>query len=221
MPDAALWETVAEDIASERVVGWFQGRMEFGPRALGNRAILADPRSATMQSNLNLKVKFRESFRPFAPTILRHRLEEWFALDRDSPYMLLIADVLENHRVAVAAQADELFGMGRLKVARSDIPAVTHVGNSARIQTVEPGSNPRYHALLSAFERKTDCSILVNTSFNVRDEPIVCTPEDAYRCFMAIGIDSLAVGNCYLRKEDQNLTSDREGADVSQKTRLS
>ncbi|MBT6829727.1 MAG: hypothetical protein HOA58_09430, partial [Rhodospirillaceae bacterium] len=152
---------------------------------------------------LNLKVKFRESFRPFAPSILRNRLEEWFALDCDSPYMLLIADVLAERRLAVSEGADELFGIERLKVARSEVPAVTHVDYSARIQTVGPETNPRYHELLTAFEQRTGCPILINTSFNVRDEPIVCSPEDAFRCFMKTGIDSLAVGNCYLRKEEQ------------------
>ncbi|MBT3926970.1 MAG: carbamoyltransferase [Rhodospirillaceae bacterium] len=203
LADAELVETVADDIARERVVGWFQGRMEFGPRALGNRSILADPRSRDMQTTLNLKVKFRESFRPFAPSILRNRLEEWFALDCDSPYMLLIADVLAERRLAVSEGADELFGIERLKVARSEVPAVTHVDYSARIQTVGPETNPRYHELLTAFEQRTGCPILINTSFNVRDEPIVCSPEDAFRCFMKTGIDSLAVGNCYLRKEEQ------------------
>ena len=153
-----------------------------------------------MQSTLNLKVKFRESFRPFAPSILRHRLQEWFELDRESPYMLIIADVLAKRRLEVGEETADLFGIDLLKVARSEVPAVTHVDNSARIQTVGPESNARYHALLTAFEERTGCPILVNTSFNVRDEPIVCTPEDAYRCFQATGIDALAVGNCYLRK---------------------
>jgi len=200
LSDDALLEAVVEDLVTEKVVGWFQGRMEFGPRALGNRSILADPRSRDMQSTLNLKVKFRESFRPFAPSILRHRLEEWFELDRDSPYMLLIADVLAKRRLDVGEEVVDLFGIELLKLARSEVPAVTHVDFSARIQTVGADSNPRYHDLLTAFEKKTGCPILVNTSFNVRDEPIVCTPEDAFRCFESTGIDSLAVGNCYLRK---------------------
>ena len=174
--------------------------MEFGPRALGNRSILADPRSRDMQSILNQKVKFRESFRPFAPAILSHRLEEWFELDRDSPYMLLIADLLAERRLDVHEEVADLFGIDLLKLVRSEVPAVTHVDFSSRIQTVDSDSNPRFHDLLTAFERRTGCPILVNTSFNVRDEPIVCTPEDAYRCFEATGIDSLAVGNCYLRK---------------------
>ncbi len=200
LSDDALLAAAVGDLASEKVIGWFQGRMEFGPRALGNRSILADPRSRDMQSTLNLKVKFRESFRPFAPSILRHRLQEWFELDRESPYMLIIADVLAKRRLEVGEETADLFGIDLLKVARSEVPAVTHVDNSARIQTVGPESNARYHALLTAFEERTGCPILVNTSFNVRDEPIVCTPEDAYRCFQATGIDALAVGNCYLRK---------------------
>ena len=200
LSDDALLEMTVSDLANEKVVGWFQGRMEFGPRALGNRSILADPRSRDMQSILNQKVKFRESFRPFAPAILSHRLEEWFELDRDSPYMLLIADLLAERRLDVDKEVADLFGIELLKLVRSEVPAVTHVDFSSRIQTVGSDSNPRFHDLLTAFERRTGCPILVNTSFNVRDEPIVCTPEDAYRCFEATGIDSLAVGNCYLRK---------------------
>ena len=200
LSDDALLEVTVSDLANEKVVGWFQGRMEFGPRALGNRSILADPRSRDMQSILNQKVKFRESFRPFAPAILSHRLEEWFELDRDSPYMLLIADLLAERRLDVDKEVADLFGIDLLKLVRSEVPAVTHVDFSSRIQTVDSDSNPRFHDLLTAFERRTGCPILVNTSFNVRDEPIVCTPEDAYRCFEATGIDSLAVGNCYLRK---------------------
>ena len=200
LSDDALLEVTVSDLANEKVVGWFQGRMEFGPRALGNRSILADPRSRDMQSILNQKVKFRESFRPFAPAILSHRLEEWFELDRDSPYMLLIADLLAERRLDVHEEVADLFGIDLLKLVRSEVPAVTHVDFSSRIQTVDSDSNPRFHDLLTAFERRTGCPILVNTSFNVRDEPIVCTPEDAYRCFEATGIDSLAVGNCYLRK---------------------
>jgi len=200
LSDDALLEVTVSDLANEKVVGWFQGRMEFGPRALGNRSILADPRSRDMQSILNQKVKFRESFRPFAPAILSHRLEEWFELDRDSPYMLLIADLLAERRLDVDKEVADLFGIELLKLVRSEVPAVTHVDFSSRIQTVGSDSNPRFHDLLTAFERRTGCPILVNTSFNVRDEPIVCTPEDAYRCFEATGIDSLAVGNCYLRK---------------------
>jgi carbamoyltransferase len=204
LEDAALIATCAEDLAQAKALGWFQGRMEFGPRALGNRSILGDPRSPTMQKTLNLKVKYRESFRPFAPSVLRERVSDWFELDGDSPYMLLVADVVKSRRREMTAEEKQLFGIEKLNVPRSDIPAVTHVDYSARIQTVHADTNPRYHALLSAFERKTGCPVLVNTSFNVRGEPIVGTPEDAFRCFMGTELDALAVGNCYLRKEDQD-----------------
>lgn len=178
--------------------------MEFGPRALGNRSILGDPRSPTMQKTLNLKVKYRESFRPFAPSILGERVSEWFELEGKSPYMLLVADVVKSRRREMTVEENQLFGIDKLNVPRSDIPAVTHVDYSARIQTVHEDTNPRYHALLSAFERKTGCPLLVNTSFNVRGEPIVGSPEDAFRCFMGTDLDVLAVGNCYLNKEDQD-----------------
>jgi carbamoyltransferase len=178
--------------------------MEFGPRALGGRSILGDPRSPGMQKLLNLKVKFRESFRPFAPSVLREDVAEWFALDGDSPYMSLVADVLDRHRIAVTDEQEALFGIDRLNVPRSSIPAVTHVDGSARIQTVHRETHPRYHALISRFKALTGCPVVVNTSFNVRGEPIVCTPEDAFRCFMGTDIDALAVGNCFLRKEDQD-----------------
>jgi carbamoyltransferase len=204
LEDAALIDHCAEDLAQGKALGWFQGRMEFGPRALGNRSILGDPRSPTMQKTLNLKVKYRESFRPFAPSILRERVSDWFDLDGDSPYMLLVADVVKSRRRKMTAEENQLFGIDKLNVPRSDIPAVTHVDYSARIQTVHQDTNPRYHALLSAFEKKTGCPLVVNTSFNVRGEPIVGTPEDAFRCFMGTELDVLAVGNCYLRKEDQN-----------------
>lgn len=196
--------TVAKDLAQGKALGWFQGRMEFGPRALGNRSIIGDPRSPTMQKTLNLKVKYRESFRPFAPSVLRERVADWFELDGDSPYMLLVADVKKERWVPMTEAQNQLFGIDKLNVPRSDIPAVTHVDYSARIQTVRPEVNPRYHALLSAFEKETGCPVLVNTSFNVRGEPIVGTPEDAFRCFMGTDLDILAVGNCYLRKEDQD-----------------
>jgi carbamoyltransferase len=202
--DAALVSCCAADLAQAKALGWFQGRMEFGPRALGNRSIIGDPRSPTMQKTLNLKVKYRESFRPFAPSVLRDRVSEWFELDGDSPYMLLVADVVESRRRTMSAEEQALFGIDKLNVPRSDIPAVTHVDYSARIQTVHEGTNPRYHALLSEFERQTGCPVLVNTSFNVRGEPIVGTPEDAFRCFMGTELDVLAVGNCYLRKVDQD-----------------
>jgi carbamoyltransferase len=204
LEDAGLIETTARAIADGTAVGWFQGRMEFGPRALGNRSILADARSETMQSALNLKVKFRESFRPFAPSVLREEAADWFALDGDSPYMLLVADVAERRRREISSGQDELMGLEKLKVPRSEIPAVTHVDHSARIQTVDATTNPRFHALLTAFRRLTGCPVIVNTSFNVRGEPIVCTPEDAFRCFMGTGIEALAIGNCWLRKEDQD-----------------
>jgi carbamoyltransferase len=202
--DTDLVTTCAEDLSQGKALGWFQGRMEFGPRALGNRSILGDARSPTMQKMLNLKVKYRESFRPFAPSVLRERVSDWFELDGDSPYMLLVADVVESRRREMTAEEKQLFGIDKLNVPRSDIPAVTHVDYSARIQTVHADTNPRYHALLSEFERKTGCPVLVNTSFNVRGEPIVCVPEDAFRCFMGTELDVLAVGNCYLRKENQD-----------------
>ena len=202
--DRTLIDTSAEDLANGKALGWFQGRMEFGPRALGNRSILGDPRSPTMQKVLNLKVKYRESFRPFAPAVLRERVQDWFELDCDSPYMLLVADVVKSRRRKMTAEEDRLFGIDKLNVSRSDIPAVTHVDYSARIQTVHCETNPRFHALLTAFEGRTGCPVLVNTSFNVRGEPIVGTPEDAFRCFMGTELDALAVGNCYLRKENQN-----------------
>ena len=196
--------TVADELVAGRAVGWFQGRMEFGPRALGGRSILGDPRSPTMQKMLNLKVKYRESFRPFAPSVLAEDAAEWFDLDRESPYMLLVADVSEAHRRKMTSEEEALFGIDKLNVARSDIPAVTHVDYSVRIQTVHQETNPRYHALLSAFKARTGCPVLVNTSFNVRGEPIVCTPEDAFRCFMGTEIETLAIANCLLKKEDQD-----------------
>ena len=204
LDDPALIDASTEDLAKGKALGWFQGRMEFGPRALGNRSILGDPRSATMQKVLNLKVKYRESFRPFAPSVIREHVQDWFELDCDSPYMLLVADVVPSRRRKMTAEQQQLFGIEKLNVPRSDIPAVTHVDYSARIQTVHADTNPRYHALLTAFEGKTGCPVLVNTSFNVRGEPIVCTPEDAFRCFMGTELDALAVGNCYLRKEHQD-----------------
>ncbi len=191
-------------LAEEKAVGWFQGRMEFGPRALGARSILADARSPTMQRTLNLKVKYRESFRPFAPSVLREDVADWFELEGDSPYMLMVAGVVERRRRQMSETERGLFGIDKLNIPRSDIPAVTHVDYSARIQTVHRETNPRYHALISRFKALTGCPVLVNTSFNVRGEPIVCTPEDAFRCFMGSEIDVLVVGNCLLRKEDQD-----------------
>jgi len=204
LDDEALLEAVVDALTTEQAVGWFQGRMEYGPRALGNRSILGDPRSPSMQKNLNLKVKYRESFRPFAPSVLAEDVAEWFEFDRESPYMLQVADVKCAHRRDMNEDEKSLFGIDKLNVPRSDIPAITHVDYSARIQTVHRETNPRYHALLSAFKARTGCPVLVNTSFNVRGEPIVCTPEDAFRCFMGTGIEVLAVGNCLLRKEGQD-----------------
>jgi len=208
--DECLISTTASYLSSGLAVGWFQGRMEFGPRALGARSILGDARSPTMQALLNLKVKFRESFRPFAPAVLREHVAEWFELDADSPYMLLVADVLDPHRRAMTAEEQALFGIEKLNVVRSSIPAVTHVDYSARIQTVHRDTNPRYHALLSAFHEQTGCPVIVNTSFNVRGEPIVCTPEDAFRCFMGTDIEVLAAGNCILLKAEQDAALSRD-----------
>jgi len=202
--DAALIDRAAQALADGKALGWHQGRMEFGPRALGGRSILGDARSPTMQKLLNLKVKYRESFRPFAPSVLREDVRDWFDLDTDSPYMQLVADVSAKHRIAMTREQQSLFGIDRLNVPRSSIPAVTHVDYSARVQTVHRETNPRYHALLERFKVLTGCPVVVNTSFNVRGEPIVCTPEDAFRCFMGTDIDVLAVGNCLLRKEDQD-----------------
>jgi len=202
--DADLIGATVEALVNGLAVGWFQGRMEFGPRALGARSILGDPRSPTMQSVLNLKVKHRESFRPFAPSVLAEEAARWFDLGAESPYMLLVADVASERRRPMSPAERQLFGIEKLNVPRSSVPAVTHVDYSARIQTVHRETNPRYHALLSAFHERTGCPILVNTSFNVRGEPIVATPEDAFRCFMGTGIEVLSIGNCFLRKEDQD-----------------
>jgi carbamoyltransferase len=209
-----LLDKTAAALASEQAVGWFQGRMEFGPRALGNRSIIADPRSPTMQKTLNLKVKFRESFRPFAPAIRREDVAEWFELDKDSPYMLLVADIVKERRRTMGEADNALFGIDKLNVVRSDIPSVTHVDYSARIQTVHRQTNPKFHALITAFHEKTGYPVLVNTSFNVRGEPIVHTPEDAFRCFMGTGLDVLVCGNCFLLKSDQDasLATRYEGA---------
>ena len=199
-----LIEAAAQALAAGKAVGWFQGRMEFGPRALGARSILADPRSPTMQKMLNLKIKYRESFRPFAPAILREDLADWFDCDVNSPYMLLVAQVQPSHRRTMTAAERDLFGIDKLNVPRSDIPAVTHVDYSARIQTVHEETNPRFHALIRRFKYLTGCPVLVNTSFNVRGEPIVNTPEDAFRCFMGSEIDELFVEHCRLEKSKQN-----------------
>ena len=202
--DRQLIEQCAKALAEGRALGWFQGRMEFGPRALGARSILGDARSPSMQKTLNLKVKYRESFRPFAPSVLADDAAKWFELDSESPYMLLVADVSKEHRIAMTEEEKKLFGIEKLNVPRSSIPAVTHVDYSARVQTVHKETNPRYYDLIASFKAKTGCPVIVNTSFNVRGEPIVGSPEDAFRCFMGTEIETLAVGNCFLRKEAQN-----------------
>ena len=198
-----LINRVTEDLSKGNVIGWFQGRMEFGPRALGARSIIGDPRSPSMQKNLNLKIKYRESFRPFAPSVMREDLSDWFEMDCDSPYMLFVSDVAVNKRKSMTKDEKALFGINKLNVKRSEIPAVTHVDYSARIQTVHEETNSKYYKLLSEFKKKTGCPVLVNTSFNVRGEPIVNTPEDAFNCFMGTELDILAIGNCYLNKENQ------------------
>jgi carbamoyltransferase len=204
LDEAAMIDATAQALATERAVGWFQGRMEFGPRSLGARSILGDARSPAMQKNLNLKVKYRESFRPFAPAVLREDVADWFDLKSDSPYMLLVADVRDDKRRQMSAEEQALFGIDKLNVSRSEIPAVTHVDYSARIQTVHRDTNPLFHRLLGRFKELTGCPVLVNTSFNVRGEPIVCTPEDAFRCFMGNELDLLVVGNCVLQKSEQD-----------------
>lgn len=196
-------EIVTDALAEEKAVGWMQGRMEFGPRSLGARSILADPRSPMMQKKLNLKVKYRESFRPFAPSVLREYVKEWFEYEGDSPYMLLVADVNESKRRIMTKEEGDLFGIAKLNVCRSEVPAVTHVDYSARLQTVHPDTNPLYHALITKFHEKTGCPMLVNTSFNVRGEPIVCSPADAFKCFMGTDLDVLAIGSYVLFKEEQ------------------
>jgi carbamoyltransferase len=202
--DEELLEKTSTDIANEEAIGWFQGRMEFGPRALGGRSILGDPRSEKMQKNLNLKVKFRESFRPFAPSILREDLSEWFDLDEDSPYMLMVSNINKDKIIKMTEDQKKLFGIDKLNIKRSEIPAVTHVDYSARIQTVNKKTNEKYFRLIEKFKVKTNCPVLVNTSFNVRGEPIVNTPLDAFNCFMGTNLDKLVIGNCYLDKNNQN-----------------
>ena len=202
--DEELLDKTATDLSNEEAIGWFQGRMEFGPRALGGRSILGDPRSEKMQKNLNLKVKYRESFRPFAPSILKEDLSEWFDINVDSPYMLMVASINEDKTIKMTEDQKNLFGIDKLNVKRSEIPAVTHVDYSARIQTVHKETNEKYFRLIEKFKEKTNCPILVNTSFNVRGEPIVNTPLDAFNCFMGTDLDKLVIGNCYLDKNDQN-----------------
>ncbi|MEE8506539.1 MAG: carbamoyltransferase [Kiloniellales bacterium] len=204
LDEQALIAATVDALVDGKAVGWFQGRMEFGPRALGARSILGDARSPTMQSAMNLKVKYRESFRPFAPSVLREDVADWFELDEDSPYMQVVADVADKHRREISAADQALFGIDKLKVSRSEIPAVTHVDYSARLQTVHSDTNPRYHALLSAFKARTGCPVIINTSFNVNEEPIVCTPEDALKCFMGTEIEILVAGNCFLEKANQD-----------------
>jgi len=203
MERAALLDHVAALLAEEHVIGWFNGRMEFGPRALGNRSILGDARSPRIQKQMNLKIKYRESFRPFAPGVLEERVSDWFEIDRESPYMLLVAPVREDRRIAMTDDETRRFGLAKLNVPRSDIPAVTHVDYSARIQTVSRDTNPEYYDLLRAFERRTGCPVVVNTSFNVRGEPIVRGPDEAYRCFMRTDMDHLVLWPFVLDKVEQ------------------
>ncbi|MEN8236397.1 MAG: carbamoyltransferase [Pseudomonadota bacterium] len=205
LSDADVINRTVTALAEEKAIGWMQGRMEFGPRALGGRSILADPRSTSMQKLLNLKVKFRESFRPFAPSVLSEDASNWFELQEDSPYMLLVADVHDRLQRKMTTAEEALFGIDKLNVVRSEIPAITHVDYSARVQTVHKETNPRYHALLSGFKEQTNCPVLVNTSFNIRGEPIVCSPEDAFRCFMGTDIEILVVENCFLLKQEQDI----------------
>jgi carbamoyltransferase len=204
LDEASLIDQVAAALADEKAIGWMQGRMEFGPRALGGRSIIADPRSTVMQKQLNLKVKYRESFRPFAPSVLAEHVGDWFEHESDSPYMLLVADVKDDKRLAMTDAENALFGIEKLNVPRSSVPAITHVDYSARIQTVHDDTNPRYHAVISKFHEKTGCPLVVNTSFNVRGEPIICTPTDAFKCFMGTEMDVLAVGNFLLVKDEQD-----------------
>jgi carbamoyltransferase len=204
LTDDGLIDKTAIDLSRGEAIGWFQGRMEFGPRALGARSILGDPRSSQMQKNLNLKVKYRESFRPFAPSILKEDLSEWFDISVDSPYMLMVSNINNNKIIEMTEDQKQLFGIDKLNIKRSEIPAVTHVDYSARIQTVDKQTNEKYYKLIKKFKEKTNCPVLVNTSFNVRGEPIVNTPLDAFKCFMGTDLDNLAIGNCYLSKKDQN-----------------
>jgi carbamoyltransferase len=215
--DESLIDTCVDALSTGKALGWFQGRMEFGPRALGARSILADARSPDAQRRLNLKVKFRESFRPFAPAVLREDVSDWFDLDCDSPYMLLVGDVARRRLRGLSPEEEALTGLERLKAVGSEIPAVTHVDSSARVQTVHRETNPHFHALLSAFKQRTGCPVLINTSFNVRGEPIVCTPEDAWRCFMGTAIEALAIGNCYLEKSAQDPAEARSYAAAFEK----
>ena len=208
-----LINKTADFLSNEKAIGWFQGRMEFGPRALGGRSILGDPRSDKMQKNLNLKVKYRESFRPFAPSVLREDLSEWFEMNVDSPYMLLVANINPDKKIEMTNEQEKLFGIDKLNIKRSEIPAVTHVDYSARVQTVTKNTNNRYYDLISKFKEKTGCPVIVNTSFNVRGEPIVNTPKDAFNCFMGTELDNLAIGNCYLIKTEQDSSLKKDYTD--------
>jgi len=204
LDEKSLLDKTAEDLSKGNAIGWFQGRMEFGPRALGGRSIIGDPRSSSMQKNLNLKVKYRESFRPFAPSVLSDDVSDWFNIDVDSPYMLLVANIKDSKKIKMTDDQKKLFGIEKLNIKKSEIPAVTHVDYSARIQTVNEKTNPKYFRLIKMFKEKTGCPVIVNTSFNVRGEPIVNTPENAFNCFMGTELDNLAIGNCYLDKKEQN-----------------
>ena len=213
LSDHDLINKTSDDLANGHAIGWFQGRMEFGPRALGARSIIGDPRSPNMQKNLNLKVKYRESFRPFAPSVLREDVDKWFELNKDSPYMLIVSDVKKEKQNQMTDEEKKLFGIEKLNIKRSEIPAVTHVDYSARIQTVHQETNKKYYDLIKKFKEKTNCSVIVNTSFNVRGEPIVNTPEDAFNCFMGTELDNLAIGNCYLIKSEQNKSLKKDYTD--------
>jgi carbamoyltransferase len=214
----ALNTRVAQILADGKIVGWFDGRMEFGPRALGSRSILGDPRSPKMQADMNIKIKFREGFRPFAPSVLRERVQDYFEMDCDSPYMLLVAPVKKERQIPMSEEQRKLWGIQQLKVPRSDLPAITHIDYSARVQTVERCTNANYYDLIKEFERLTGCAVLVNTSFNVRGEPIVCTPADAYQCFMRTHIDYLVLGQYLLDKTRQ--PEWKEGGDWRQEFQL-
>ncbi|MEC8958019.1 MAG: carbamoyltransferase C-terminal domain-containing protein, partial [Nitrospinota bacterium] len=203
LDDDALYPRLARILSEDHVVGWFQGPMEFGPRALGGRSIIGDPRNPKMQSTMNLKIKYRESFRPFAPSVLAEKVNEWFEMDEESPYMLMVAGVRKDKRISMTKEQNKLFGIDLLNVPRSQIPAITHVDYSARIQTVHKDTNKRYYDLIKEFEKETQCAVLINTSFNVRGEPIVCTPEQAYRCFMRTKMETLVLENFIIDKKDQ------------------
>ena len=213
LDEDSLIDKTATDLSNGYAIGWFQGRMEFGPRALGARSIIGDSRSSTMQKNLNLKVKYRESFRPFAPSVLAEDVSDWFKINTKSPYMLLVANVSDKKKIKMTEEQSKLFGIEKLNVKRSEIPATTHVDYSARIQTVHKETNPKYYNLINKFKEKTGCPVIINTSFNVRGEPIVNTPEDAFNCFMGTELDTLAIGNCYLNKKNQNQNLNRDYSD--------